>query len=609
MLTELRSVVARRLANGIAKYNPNVFNDASMSQIEWCVRVQKVANKKFVPSFKYSVPLQLLKAAALIPSDRPGWVEERQWLQQLDGKTPSNSSELQAEVLNGCLCYQLNDKTFSRAVLDSIIKEADQFGFESALHNFKLDRMGTARLHSYKGKMVIVEFSSPNVAKPFHAGHLRSTILGNFIANACERLSSKVLRLNFLGDWGTQFGLLGCGFAKYGSQTDLDQRPIHHLLEVYVKINKDLETDKSILEAAHRYAKRLEAGDTEALQFWKMCRDNSIREYIAMYGRLGIKFDEYHYESMYSRLSTELLESMRTSGLLQQDATSGVGYVKLEGSINETESKPVLCRSDGGALYLTRDVAAAIDRHQRYNFDHLYYVVDQSQHSHFMQLRELLAKLGHHWVPNNVGDMHIEFGRIEGMRTRRGTVTLLEDILNEARRRLAESMVNKETTKTADVERVADKLATSAIFVHDLKRRRRENYRFNWEEMVSFSGDSGVSLQYVHARLRNIELNSGVTLNVDVDVSHIQDSACLTLLQHLARFDEAILTATNEWEPAHIVSYLFMLRHLVNLAYSRLPVKGQAKDVAEARLLMFHCARQVLANGLRVLGIEPLDAM
>ncbi|KAL8601059.1 hypothetical protein ACOMHN_040760 [Nucella lapillus] len=294
---------------------------------------------------------------------------------------------------------------------------------------------------------VLVEYSSPNIAKPFHAGHLRSTIIGNFIANLYQHMGHAVHRVNFLGDWGTQFGLLALGFQQYGDKKLLKEDPLLHLFKVYVHINQDVEQEKKRKEGS-TYAKglelfsRLERGDPEVVSLWKSFRQLSIDEYAKMYERLGVTFTETQCESDYSERTQQLLKSLQHRGWLQTDE-KGVGYITV--ADRGSDLKAALVKSDGSSLYLTRDIAAAVDRHEQFQPDRVHYVVEGGQQLHFRQLVGTLRQMDIPWARSPVEDIHIQFGRIEGMSSRRGTVVFLRDILDEARDRLFQSMKEKKT--------------------------------------------------------------------------------------------------------------------------------------------------------------------
>ncbi|KAL5022852.1 hypothetical protein ScPMuIL_002007 [Solemya velum] len=504
--------------------------------------------------------------------------------------------------------FRVNADLLSKSVLESIRVEGDRYGYQL--------QGGSAPRHT-----TLVEYSSPNIAKPFHAGHLRSTIIGNVIANLFERVGHNVVRINYLGDWGTQFGLLAVGFHRYGNQQELQTNPMLHLFQVYVKINGDVEKEKGPKQRETESAtyqegleafKKMEEGNlvinSDLLSLWTQFREISIQEYSKVYKRLGIHFTEYQGEAMFQDKSRALIDTLGERGLLQYNSEDGFGYVEVETA--GQNNRAALVKSDGSTLYLTRDVAAALHRLDKYKFDSMYYVVDAGQILHFRHLIGVLRRLSVPWADTSPADIHVGFGRVEGMSTRRGQVVFLEDILNEAKQRMLDTMRTKETTKDLEtVDVVADILGISAIIVQDLRERRQKNYKFSWDKVLSFKSDSGVSLQYAHARLCSVERNCGVTLTTEIDPAHLSDREGQLLLLHIARYEEVVSDALRTLEPYHIVQYLFTLGHLINSAHRNLKVKGQPEEVAKARLLLFNCAKTTLANGLTVLGISPLQQM
>jgi len=291
-----------------------------------------------------------------------------------------------------------------------------------------------------ENKKIIVEFSSPNIAKPFHAGHLRSTIIGGFISNLYEKLGWDVIRMNYLGDWGKQFGLLAVGFDRYGDENKLAKDPIHHLFEVYVRINKDIEEEGDSLPLeestngkAREYFKKMEDGDEEALKIWKRFRELSIEKYIATYARLNIKYDVYSGESQVSRDSMKkALEIFNEKGLTHED--KGAVLIDLT-KFNKKLGKTIVQKSDGTTLYLTRDVGAAMDRYEKYHFDKMIYVIATQQDLHTAQFFEILKQMGFDWAKTL---QHINFGMVQGMSTRKGTVVFLDNILEETKEKMHE---------------------------------------------------------------------------------------------------------------------------------------------------------------------------
>ena len=484
------------------------------------------------------------------------------------------------------------------------------------LHRGK--QYGSCNLGS--GKTVIIEFSSPNIAKPFHAGHLRSTIIGGFLANLYETFGWKVIRMNYLGDWGRQFGLLAVGFAKYGDEGKLARDPIRHLFDVYVRVNKDIEEEnlsdfkgspinESTNEKARAYFKRMEAGDPDALELWRRFRELSIDKYIDTYSRLNIKYDVYSGESQVTKETIQkVLDLLRKDGISHR--SQGAEVIDLTQS-NKKLGSVVVKKSDGTTLYITRDIGAAIDRYENYHFDKMIYVVASQQNLHVAQLIEILQKMGFKWA-NNLE--HVNFGMVQGMSTRRGTVVFLDTILEEARDKMLHVM-KKNEAKYAQIENpdeVADLVGISAVMIQDMQSKRINNYEFKWERMLSFEGDTGPYLQYAHSRLKSLERNfTSMTLEglTDIDYSLLREPQASHLIRILAQYPDILRTAMKTKEPATIVTYLFKLTHQVSSCYKTLWVSGQTGEVAAARLALYAAARQVLYNGMTLLGLTPVDRM
>ncbi|QLL33145.1 hypothetical protein HG536_0E00550 [Torulaspora globosa] len=465
-------------------------------------------------------------------------------------------------------------------------------------------------------KKVIIEFSSPNIAKPFHAGHLRSTIIGGFLSNLYEKCGWEVVRMNYLGDWGKQFGLLAIGFERYGDEKALAVDPIHHLFEVYVRINKDIEEEGDSLPLeestngkARAYFKRMEDGDPEALKIWKRFRELSIEKYIDTYARLNIKYDSYSGESQVSRESMEkALKLFEEKKLTHEDR--GATLIDLT-KFNKKLGKTLVKKSDGTTLYLTRDVGAAMDRYEKYHFDKMIYVIASQQDLHTAQFFEILKQIGFDWAQNL---QHVNFGMVQGMSTRKGTVVFLDNILEETKEKMHEVMRKNEVkySQIANPDEVADLVGISAVMIQDMQSKRINNYEFKWERMLSFEGDTGPYLQYAHSRLRSVERNaSNITpeMWLNADFSVLTEPAAMLLIRILSQYPDVLRNAIKTHEPATVVTYLFKLTHQVSSCYDVLWVAGQTEEIATARLALYASARQVLYNGMRLLGLTPVERM
>ncbi|KAF9433543.1 hypothetical protein BGZ76_009301 [Entomortierella beljakovae] len=457
-----------------------------------------------------------------------------------------------------------------------------------------------------QNKKIVVEFSSPNIAKPFHAGHLRSTIIGSFVRNILAANGYNTISMNYLGDWGKQYGLLAIGYERYGSEQKLLEDPIKHLFDVYVQINVDAKENEAVHDEARAYFKKMEEGDEAALSIWSRFRDLSIVKYREIYARLNIAFDVYSGESQVTDGMKRALQMLHEKKLLtESDGALIIDLKKYKLDVCVVQKK------DGTTLYITRDIGAAIERYEKYGFDHMYYIVASQQDLHLKQLFKILELLGFEWAKKLT---HLNFGMVGGMSTRKGTVVFLEDILEETRDAMHEVM-KKNEHKYAQIENpleVADNIGISAIMVQDASARRIKNYAFDWKRMFSFEGDTGPYLQYAHARLCSIERKTGMEVNPNADLRQLGDSrAAGDLIIMIARYPQIVRDTINggKFEPVNIVGYAMKLSHHVSQALESMYVMGAEKDVAEARLLMFWSARITLGNAMRLLNLKPQERM
>lgn len=374
---------------------------------------------------------------------------------------------------------------YIKATLNQVVKEKEKYGHHTLPEK----------------KTVIIDYSSPNIAKPFHAGHLRSTILGNFIKRIHDANGYHTIGINYLGDWGKQYGLLAIGFDMFGEEAELEKDPIHHLYEVYVKINALAKDDPEIDKRANAYFKKMEQGDETALAQWKRFRELSIDSYKHIYKRLNIDFDYFSGESQTEPFIPKVYDMLNQYGLIET-TDDGASIVNLEAY---KLGKPIIQRADGTSLYMTRDIASILLRRQLFGgFDKAVYVVGTEQELYLKQLFKISDLIKQHDPSWPTELYHANFGRVLGMSTRKGTVVFLQDILDTAQEHMLENIKNGNQFKMDaldDLDSVADKLGASAVLVQDMVAKRLKNYQFSWDRMTSARGYTGVYLQYTHARL------------------------------------------------------------------------------------------------------------
>ncbi|WVW85335.1 arginine-tRNA ligase [Kwoniella bestiolae CBS 10118] len=517
---------------------------------------------------------------------------------------------------NKFLFFEMNKDSFNYHLLRHITLTS-----EASLANPSDPTLSYGTTSEGQGKHMLIDFSSPNIAKPFHAGHLRSTIIGTVISNLYEANGWRVTRLNYLGDWGTQYGLLSVGFDKYGDEQELIKDPIHHLFQVYVKINNAKAEQKERLDAGetipeeeqiHHQAKKvfkdMEDGEPKAIAQWARFRDLSIEKLKGTYAKLNVHFDVYWGES---QVSTESMD--RATQIVQdKNLTCEDRGALLVDLTKYKMDKAIIRKADGTTIYLTRDLGGLHDKWEKYHFDKHIYVVQAAQTLHFNQLFKTAELMGEPYADKL---QHISFGLVKGMSTRKGTVVFLEDIMEEATETMHEQMRSNEA-KYAQVE---DPLGTSAIIgttavkIQDMAGRRINDYDFDIKRCTSFEGDFGPFIQYSHVRLCSVQRknpNVPVPISVnEIDVSLLNEPKVNDIMYHLATYPQIVKNAYIQSEPSALVTWCFKLSHLVGGAWETVKVAGADEETAKARLFLYIQTRVVLANAMRLLSLTPIERM
>ncbi len=456
------------------------------------------------------------------------------------------------------------------------------------------------------GQTVVVDYSSPNIAKPFGIGHLRSTVIGAALYRLYRATGYRVVGINHLGDWGTQFGLLLAACEDEGDEAALEADPVEYCYRLYVDYSKRRDHDVTIADRARQWFKRLEAGDQAAVVLWTRIRELSLREFDQVYGRLGVSFDYVRGESYYNQRLEATLEVVREAGLLQEDA--GALIVDL----SDLDMPPgLLAKSDGASTYLLRDLAAAMSRAEDFSFDRCLYVIGSPQALHMQQLRAVLAKLGCPWAE---GMVHVNFGHILGMKTREGNLIFLNQVLDEAaqrsRAKVEENQQRGWTEGDIDVLAIAEAVGLGAIIFNDLKQNRVHDITFDWDRMLNFDGDSGPYLQYAYSRTGGILRKGECEVVAEYDAGAFAQASehDRALLVALANMSLAVERSVVDNAPHHLCQYLLELATMFSRWYTNHQVLGSGEWEAP-RLAVVHAVRQALGNGLRLLGITPLERM
>ncbi len=461
------------------------------------------------------------------------------------------------------------------------------------------------------GKNIVIDFSSPNIAKPFGVGHLRSTAIGNSLYRIYTKLGYTCIGINHLGDWGTQFGKMIAAYLKWGDKAELERNPIKHLYDLYVRFHDEEKRDLSLAEEGRDWFKKLEDGDEQAVTLWLLFKDYSLKEFRRIYDILGVEFDHYTGESFYNDKMDAVIERLTEAGLTK--VSEGALIVDLQ----EYGMNPCLLRkADGATLYSTRDLAGILYRHREYDFYKALYVVGVAQREHFQQVFKVIELLGEGYADRLV---HVDFGWIKfadkAMSTRSGTVIFLEDVIGTATRKAAE-IIKEKNPNLSNLEETARVIGVGAVIFADLGVKKNKDVNFSWEEVLNFEGETGPYLQYTHARLSALMRKCGREISAAVDFDVFTSPEEKELMMHLYRFGAVVELAANKYEPNLIGEYLLELAAVFNRFYQRKDADGRlVKIISEneretaARMLLVSAVRTVLQEGLRLMGIEAPDEM
>ena len=482
--------------------------------------------------------------------------------------------------------FFLNKAKISDQVIKEVIKEGADYGQQN----------------EGQGGNITIDLSSPNIAKPFSVGHLRSTVIGDALSNIFRKMGYNTIKINHLGDWGKQFGLLMVAYKKWGNKEAVEANPIDELLQLYVRINAEIENDPALDEEGRLWFKKLEDGDPEATELWQWFRDESLVEFNRIYELLGVEFDSLNGEAFYNDKMDEAVKILEDKGLLKE--SKGASIVDLD----DVNLPPAMIKkSDGATLYITRDIATAMYRARTYNFVKNVYVVGQEQSNHFRQLKAVLKKMGFDWSDDMI---HVDFGLVtknrQKLSTRKGNIILLEPTLQEAISR-AKAQIEEKNPNLENKEAVAHAVGVGAVKFYDLKTDRRNGYDFDLEAMVSFEGETGPYVQYAYARIQSILRKADFKPSLDANYN-LNDAESWEIIKLLQDFTRVVKRAADNFEPSLIAKYAISLAQAFNKYYAHTRILDENSE-CDSRLALSYTTAVVLKEALRMLGVEAPEKM
>lgn len=497
------------------------------------------------------------------------------------------------ENVNAYINFFLNKAIYVKEVLEAVLEEKENYGIET---------------NKDKGNIVI-DYSSPNIAKPFHVGHLRSTVIGNSLYQLYSALGYNCIGINHLGDWGTQFGKLIVAYKKYSSQQKVEEEGISELLRIYVLFHDEAKIHPEMDQEARDYFTKMEKGDEEALALWSWFKEVSLKEFERVYKMLGVKFDSYNGEAFYNDKMAAVISELEDKGLIEVD--EGAKLVRLE---EENMAPCLITKKDGSSLYATRDITAAEYRKKTYDFKKCIYVTAVQQNLHFAQWFKVIEKMGYEWAKDLV---HVSFGMVsmeggEKLSTRNGNVIFLEDILKEAVEK-TKKIIEEKNPNLENKDEVASQVGIGAVIFDDMYNNIIKDIQFSWDRVLDFQGETGPYVQYTHARACSLLKKAGLDIDslpdFNIDEETISDDVVLTVAKELASFKNVIKLAANNYEPSYIARYAVDLAQAFNKFYNECPILVDDEKVKLSRLAVVAATKFTLKNALALLGIMAPEQM
>lgn len=496
------------------------------------------------------------------------------------------------ENMNAYINFFINKKVYIESILEDVLNKKQNFGYETP---------------NSKGN-VVIDYSSPNIAKPFHVGHLRSTVIGNSLYRIYEACGYTSVGVNHLGDWGTQFGKLIVAYKKYSSKEVVEEKGISELLRIYVLFHEEAEKDPSLDEEARSYFTAMEKGDEEALALWKWFKEVSLNEFERVYKLLDITFDSYNGEAFYNDKMAPVIKELEDKNLIE--ISEGAKIISLE---DKNMPPCLITKKDGSTLYATRDITAALYRKETYDFKKAIYVTALQQNLHFAQWFEVIRKMGYEWAEDLV---HVPFGMVsmEGgkLSTRKGNVILLEDILNEAIEK-TRKIIEEKNPNLENKGFVAEKVGIGAVIFDDMYNNIIKDIQFSWDRVLNFDGETGPYVQYTHARACSVLRKGGIDLAIDsftdIDYENLSDHESFELMKTIAQFPYVIKEAANKYEPSFIARFVVNVAQAFNKFYHENPILVEDEKVKNARLAVVAATKFVIESALFLLGMAAPERM
>ncbi len=489
------------------------------------------------------------------------------------------------KAVSGYINFTINKKLLAKQVIEMVLSEKENYG----------------KSDYGQHKNVIVEYSSPNIAKPFHIGHIRSTVIGHALDRIYQSVGFNTIAINHLGDYGTQFGKLIVAFKKWGDRTVIEKDPINELLKLYVKFHEEAEVHSELEDEAREWFRKLEEDkDPEAVQLWQWIRDISLKEFDKVYSMLGIEYDSLAGESFYSDKMPAIIEHLEKMNLLTD--SQGAKIVDLE----KYGMPPALIKKkDGSTLYITRDLAAAKYRKDTYNFYKNIYVVGAPQELHFKQWKKVHELSGYDWANDCI---HVAFGTVsleEGvLSTRKGRVVFLEDVLHKAIEK-TKDIIRQKNPNLENLDEVAKQVGVGAIVFQELSNTRIKDYTFSWDRALTFEGETGPYTQYTHARCCSLLEKANVDLNTDIDFSVLStNNDAMNVIRIMSSFEDVLLRCAKKYEPHHLTRFVLDVCQAFNKFYHDNPILTANEKEKIAYLSLVQASQIVIKNSLWILGME-----